>query len=170
MKHAHGTKENIFWFIIPCFVATNTLLTWKAIIVMISGCFCWHCAFCLFLFLSNCYFDDDYGDVLICFYIWKVGPILIWSPFKNGNFILCFCHSSIYFLCYRAYLGSECNFLHEQNITGGYCKQNSPHEFTWLLIMVKLKKKVIMLEFFDKLWDQYVQTITWWFSNNTFMY
>lgn len=63
------------------------------------------------------------------FYL-KVGPSLTPSPFLfhfSSNFISYFHHSSIYFLCYGAYLGSECNFLHEQNIIGGYCSfKNSP--------------------------------------------
>lgn len=79
------------------------------------------------LLLSNEYFDGDCSRIPIlnrCFNLFlyqkEIGPRLVFSPFQNSNFILCFCHSSIYFLCYRAYLGSECNFLHKQNMMEGY--------------------------------------------------
>lgn len=42
-------------------------------------------------------------------------PILAFSPFV---FTI-----PVFISFVGAYLGSECNFLHEQNITGGYCKQ-----------------------------------------------
>lgn len=122
--------------IIPCLVVTNSFRGLEGNYCHYYFCCFGHCACFVFiretLLLRNEYFLDCnmMKDTSGCFNLFlylksraKTGPQ---SISKIITLYCVFCHSSIYFLYYGAYVGSECNFLHEQTITGDYCKQNSP--------------------------------------------